>query len=114
MRGISHLEAKPGATLIDTCFLRGGSRSRAEASISRSNPSRSSGTDERPRSVSCRPRASHEQRPADDVFQQTDLLADRAGRDRQLVGGAREVQMPRGGLKGAQGVEREQGTGHRG
>src|SRR3990167_1654506 len=58
IRGISHLEAKPGAMLIDTCLRRGGSRSRAEASISRSNPSRSRGTEDRPRSVSCRPRAS--------------------------------------------------------
>jgi hypothetical protein len=37
-----------------------------------------------------------------------DLLAHRAGRHRQLVGGAAEVQMPRGGLERPQGIERRE------
>ncbi|MNS92176.1 hypothetical protein D3C72_1263020 [compost metagenome] len=35
-----------------------------------------------------------------------DLLADGAGRDRQLLGGAGDVQAPRGGLERLQGVQR--------
>ncbi|MNR23482.1 hypothetical protein D3C85_1405040 [compost metagenome] len=58
MRGISHFEAKDGATLIATVRFNGGSRRMAEASISRSNPSRSRGVAARPSSVSCNPRAS--------------------------------------------------------
>lgn len=40
------------------------------------------------------------------VSQQIRLLED-------IVGGAGEVQVPRGGFEGAQGVEREQGSDHR-
>src|SRR6185437_7461032 len=41
-----------------------------------------------------------EERRADIVLQVLDLLADSAGRHRQLVGGAAEVQVARGGLEG--------------
>jgi hypothetical protein len=46
-----------------------------------------------------------EQGRADIVLQVLDLLADGAGRHRQLVGGAAEVQVARGGLERAQGVQ---------
>ncbi|MNQ91864.1 hypothetical protein D3C85_1072630 [compost metagenome] len=39
-----------------------------------------------------------------------DLLADGAGRDRQLFGGAGDVQAPRGGLERLQGVQRRDTT----
>ncbi len=42
-----------------------------------------------------------EQRRAHIVFQVLDLLRDGARRHRQLVGGAAEVQVPRGRLEGA-------------
>jgi hypothetical protein len=46
-----------------------------------------------------------EQGRADIVLQVLDLLADGAGRHRQLVGGAAEVQVARGGLERAQRVQ---------
>jgi hypothetical protein len=49
-----------------------------------------------------------EQRSPDIVLEILDLLADRARRHRQLVGGAAEVQMAGRGLEGAQRIERRQ------
>lgn len=42
-----------------------------------------------------------------------DLLADGAGRDAEFVGGAFEAQMARGGLEGAQAVQRRKPITHR-
>ena len=51
-----------------------------------------------------------EQHVAQMVLQQLDLLADRGGGHEQLLGGAREAQMARGGDEGAQRVERRQAS----
>ena len=54
-----------------------------------------------------------EQLEAELLLQRLDLVADRALRDEQLLGGAREALVPRGGLEGLQCVERRQARAHR-
>ena len=54
-----------------------------------------------------------EQLNAELVLERTNLLTDRRRRHVQLVGGAAEAQVPRGGLEGDQGVE-GQGAEHGG
>ena len=49
-----------------------------------------------------------EERSAGKLFKLADLLADRAGRDIQFLGGAGEGQVPSGRLESPEGVERWQ------
>ncbi len=53
-----------------------------------------------------------EQDRAQMILERADLLADRGRRDRQLVGGAGEAEVPRGGIVNAQGVEGQMGALH--
>jgi hypothetical protein len=53
-----------------------------------------------------------EQAAAEMFLQGADVPAHRALGDGQLLGGAGEGRMPRGGLEGAQGLERGQATAH--
>jgi len=52
-----------------------------------------------------------EERLAGELLHLLDVLADGGGADAQFVGGARETEMPPGGLEGPQRVERRQAEG---
>ena len=54
-----------------------------------------------------------EQGGANDLLELPDLLADGAGGDRQLLRRTREAQVPRGAFEDAQGVQGQEGSGHR-
>ena len=53
-----------------------------------------------------------EQHDTQRILKRADLLPDRGGRDRELVGGAREREMPRRGVEHAQAVEGQVGALH--
>jgi hypothetical protein len=54
----------------------------------------------------------HEQRDAQVLFERLDLVAHGRGRHEELVGCAREAQVPRRDLEGPQRIERRDGTRH--
>ena len=56
--------------------------------------------------------AAVEQRNAQFALQRLHLMADRAMRDMQFGGGAGEVAVPRGGLEGAECMQRWQAVRH--
>ncbi len=56
----------------------------------------------------------HEQRDAEVLLERLDLVAHGRGRDEELVGRAREAQVPRRDLEGTQRIERGNGARHGG
>ena len=58
------------------------------------------------------PRQPAEQARAELIFQQLDMVADGGLGDAQLERGARDVEVPRGRLEAAQGIERQSRSFH--
>ena len=54
----------------------------------------------------------HEQRQADVVLEQPDLVADRGGGDPEFGRGLRNAHVPGGHFEGPQGIEGREGTSH--